>query len=72
MDDIDRANESLQAQTDRMEQGIRRRRELQDAAPRCTERDCNDCGYPIPAQRLKLLPWTLLCFDCQSFVELRR
>jgi len=26
---------------------------------------CNDCGEPIPAGRLKAVPTTVLCVDCQ-------
>lgn len=30
---------------------------------------CENCGKPIPLDRLDLIPWTRHCLDCQSNVE---
>jgi DnaK suppressor protein len=32
---------------------------------------CLDCGGPIGAQRLAVLPWAALCYPCQQTVESR-
>lgn len=32
---------------------------------------CNECHEPIPAERLEILPYALLCVRCQSQLERR-
>jgi DnaK suppressor protein len=27
---------------------------------------CDDCGRPIPEERLEAVPWTSLCVECRS------
>jgi phage/conjugal plasmid C-4 type zinc finger TraR family protein len=34
-----------------------------------TERDCCDCGDPIPVARMKAAPWTIRCVECQQEFE---
>jgi len=46
----------------------RARQQLKQAgsASARTQADCEDCGLPIPAARLKALPHALVCVDCQN------
>lgn len=32
-------------------------------------RDCENCGHPIPAERLEILPGTTTCTDCSQTVK---
>lgn len=42
---------------------------LDGAAP--AERDCLDCGEPIPSERLQAVPLTRRCQPCAGEVERR-
>jgi RNA polymerase-binding transcription factor DksA len=32
---------------------------------------CNECGEPIPAKRLKIVPWATCCVPCQDRTDNR-
>ena len=38
-------------------------------APLATQRDCVDCGEPIPAKRLEVNPAAIRCVRCQAKAE---
>jgi phage/conjugal plasmid C-4 type zinc finger TraR family protein len=40
--------------------------------PHKKDRNCEDCGKPIPRERLKLIPNCRFCVSCQSGQEFQR
>ena len=59
MDDVDRANETAQAELDRL---IARARPQREGRP-----DCQDCGDPVSPLRQGL--GAVRCLDCQEYAE---
>ena len=52
-----------------------RQREVDQALERLQQGSygvCERCGKPIPAERLEVRPFSILCVDCQSKVERQR
>ena len=43
-----------------------------DRLQRGTYGVCENCGKPIPAERLEVRPFSILCVDCQSKAERQR
>jgi RNA polymerase-binding protein DksA len=46
--------------------------QINEALTRIDEGDyftCNECGAPIPEERLELLPYTTLCVNCAEALE---
>jgi DnaK suppressor protein len=52
-----------------LQRHIERLREIEDALDRVEEGSygtCEDCGAPINLERLKVLPFTTVCVQCQE------
>lgn len=62
MDEIDIAQERAQQYTD---EAVAARRRGVEGVWDGVERECADCGEPIPAARLRLVPGAVLCIECQ-------
>lgn len=72
-DDLDRASELMQVQTDAALADVRHAaRPEQVVGPdgKWHQTDCEDCGEGIPVARLRL--GKIRCIDCQRIVERRR
>ncbi|EAW4761145.1 TraR/DksA family transcriptional regulator [Salmonella enterica] len=70
MDDIDRASE-LEAQFTERSLAEHQHR-VHHPVPVTAVRECEDCGYVIPPERLAAIPGAVCCVDCQTLREARR
>lgn len=72
MDDMDHVQEIVESRRDALLAKRRLEREAEMTAVAPEFRECDECGDDIPAARLKALPTTKYCVDCQSFLENHR
>jgi phage/conjugal plasmid C-4 type zinc finger TraR family protein len=66
MDEVDQAQALEEAQR---QDALRRLRPPRAANRKVRPRDCVRCGDPIPLRRLRAVPDTEHCIDCQAAVE---
>ena len=72
MDEIDHIQEAATAAQEAILAERRRTASLDAMTKPPAERDCDVCGEPIPAARLRTLPRTRLCVDCATEAERTR
>ena len=70
-DDVDHVTmRAVQEQEERMEISRRRRDAEREALLHIADdRECVECGDPIPVSRLMIVPTARLCVSCQSLAE---
>ncbi|WP_081107337.1 TraR/DksA C4-type zinc finger protein [Gluconobacter potus] len=69
MDDIDRLQDTLSEDSDRLQRERARRHALEANAVIPEHRECHECGESIPGARLRARPLATLCIDCQQDAE---
>lgn len=62
MDEVDRANDTAQAD---LERTLAAHHQLTMTRPGAQRTECEDCGAPIPRARQVAVPGCVLCVDCQ-------
>lgn len=72
-DEVDIANEIASSYIEFVTKDLSEKRKIEDKLRKdIKERECEECGNIIPLGRLKIVPTTKYCINCQSNLEKRK